>query len=374
MFAKIHFFLLLSKLVDHFFVYLHHKWLFKIVMHYDVTIGIPVYRAVDFIEKTMESALNQTFESIEFLIVDDCGNDGSMDIVKAIKAEHPRGKDIRILCNEKNCGVGYTRNRILNEASGQYLYFLDSDDIMEPDTIQLMTGKMYQYGADVVYGSLERIDLVGQSPDRLMILPNRCIESEGEMALYAFRNYNSFQISACNCLMSISFLRVNHLSFIDTLFWEDLAFTYDMVAKVKRAVLLSEVTYHYQCRSGSLSHYQKRDRYEKSEIQENVSTINYMKGKCRDLIGMGYIPYLCYNLEMNSFYIICHILKNRHRIIPCITYHEMNAILHHPMKLCEILQFKNKLFPNLLLWTISILPPFFSIPIIWCAGRLKGVI
>lgn len=343
-------------------------------MCYDVTIGIPVYRAVDFIEKTMESALNQTYENIEFLVIDDCGNDGSMDIIKSMKAKHPRGKDIRILCNDSNFGVGHTRNRILDEAHGQYLYFLDSDDIMEPDTIQMMIDEMHQYGADVVYGSLERIDLVGQSPTMLMILPNKCFESEDEMALYAFRNYNSFQISVCNCLMSLSFLRDNHLRFIDTVFWEDLAFTYDMVVKAKRAVLLSVVTYHYQCRSGSLSHYQERERYEKEEILENVSTINYMKGKCRDLIEKEYLPFLCYNLEMNSFYIICHILKNRHRIIPCVTYHEMSAILYHPMKLHEILQFKYKLFSNLLLWTISILPPFLFIPIIWCTGRLKSVI
>lgn len=342
-------------------------------MCYDVTIGIPVYKAVDFIEKTMESALNQTFENIEFLVIDDCGNDGSMDIIKSMKVKHPRGKDIRILCNDSNSGVGHTRNRILDEAHGQYLYFLDSDDIMEPDTIQMMTDEMHQYGADVVYGSLERIDLVGQSPTRLMILPNKYLESD-DMALYAFKNYNSFQISVCNCLMNISFLRNNQLRFIDTSFWEDMAFTYDMVVKVKRAVLLSAITYHYQCRSGSLSHYQERDWFEKKEIVENVSTINFMKSKCRDLIGKDYISHLCYNLEMNSFYIICHVLKNHHRIIPRVTYHEMNEILSHPMKLHEILHFKYKLFPNLLLWTISILPPFFSIPIIWCAGRLKGVI
>lgn len=50
-------------------------------MNYVVTIGIPVSKAVDYIENTMESALNQTFDSIEYLIVDDCGNDGTIEIV-----------------------------------------------------------------------------------------------------------------------------------------------------------------------------------------------------------------------------------------------------------------------------------------------------
>ena len=56
-------------------------------MNYIVTIGIPVYKAVDYIEKTMESALNQTFDSIEYLVVDDCGNDGSIDIVERFQKE-----------------------------------------------------------------------------------------------------------------------------------------------------------------------------------------------------------------------------------------------------------------------------------------------
>ena len=71
-------------------------------MQYEVTIGIPIYRAVDYIAKTLESALNQSFESIEYLVVDDFGEDGSMAIVEKLQKEHPRGKDIRLLYNSQN--------------------------------------------------------------------------------------------------------------------------------------------------------------------------------------------------------------------------------------------------------------------------------
>ena len=93
--------------------------------HYEVTIGIPVYRSVDFIRDTMISALNQTFPYIEFLIVDDCGQDRSMDIISQIQKNHQRGNGIRILKNESNKGVGYSRNRMIDEARGRYLYFMD---------------------------------------------------------------------------------------------------------------------------------------------------------------------------------------------------------------------------------------------------------
>ena len=85
-------------------------------MKYEVTIGIPVYKAIDYIERTMESALNQTFASIEYLIVDDYGNDGTINVIERFQREHQRGKDIRILYNKQNLGVGRTRNIILGKA------------------------------------------------------------------------------------------------------------------------------------------------------------------------------------------------------------------------------------------------------------------
>ena len=199
-------------------------------MNYEVTIGIPAYKAVDYIEKTMESALNQTFNSIEYLIVDDCGNDGTI---------HQRGKDIRILYNKQNLGVGKTRNMILEQAQGEYLFFLDSDDVLESDAIEKMVGVARQYQADVVYGSWIRVDNVRHSPSQHNYYPDLMLLKPGELAMYAFKNYSSFRISVCNALYSLSLIRSNHLRFLDTIYWEDLAFTYDLVPKVNRAVLIS---------------------------------------------------------------------------------------------------------------------------------------
>ena len=137
-------------------------------MNYDVTIGIPVYKAVDYIGKTMKSALNQTFNSIEYLIVDDCGEDGSMAIVEKFRVTHPRGASIRILRNDYNQGVGSSRNRIINEANGRYLYFLDSDDQIEQDTISTMMWIMEQYLSDVVYASYEKIDMIHHHTEQPM--------------------------------------------------------------------------------------------------------------------------------------------------------------------------------------------------------------
>ena len=343
-------------------------------MQYEVTIGIPLYRAVDFIEQTLLSALNQSFPNIEFLVVDDCGRDGSIQVVEQLKREHPRGQEIRLLYNKENFGVGATRNRIIDEALGDYLYFLDSDDLVKPETIQLLIDKAKEFKAEVVYGSLDRVDKVNSSETQSFILPDRKLLSEDEMALFAFQNYDGFQISACNCLINLEFLRKNQLRFIDAEFWEDLAFTYEMVTKVSRAVLISDITYHYICRPGSLSHYQERDQLDKAEVQKNIQTIDYLKDKCKALTNKPYLPYLTKNLEMNSFYIACHIIKHAHRIEPKFSNQEIQNVLHHPLSFWEIIKHHPLVFPNFFLWLLGQMPSSIFVPTIRLLGKLKKTI
>ena len=120
-------------------------------MVYDVTIGIPVYRSKAYIRQALESALVQSFPSIEFLIVDDAGNDGSMDIVREIQTTHQRGKNIHIITHHDNQGVSFSRNQIIDEAKGEYLYFMDSDDVIAENTISLMMQNIHQYEAEIVF-------------------------------------------------------------------------------------------------------------------------------------------------------------------------------------------------------------------------------
>ena len=110
-------------------------------MKYDVTIGIPVYNVEPYITQSLESALAQTYPSIEFLLVDDFSSDLSADIVRRFQMNHPRGADIRLLSNPNNLGVSASRNRIIDEARGEYLFFMDADDVIVENAISLL---MYQ--------------------------------------------------------------------------------------------------------------------------------------------------------------------------------------------------------------------------------------
>lgn len=343
-------------------------------MKYEVTIGIPLFKAVDYIKRSLMSAIEQSFPSIEFMIVDDCGEDGSMDIVESLKESHVRGNDIHIIKNPQNLGVGYSRNRIIEEAQGRYLYFMDSDDTIEPYTIHLLMEKIQQHHAQIAYGSYEIVDEIQHIPTRQYVKPSMLLYGEGELAMYAFKYKDVFHFSVCNSLMETEYLRQTEMRFVDAPFWEDMVFTLGLVTKVRCAVMLSNVTYHYLRHPGSLSHYQNREQFDKDEIMKNVGTINYLKQSTIYLKDKHYFPDLCLYLEMNSFYIVCHILKQYHRIFPRITYSEMRQIVRHPIQLYDILQFKHKLLQNLLMWALGVLPiPAFK-PSIWLLGKIKRAI
>ncbi len=340
----------------------------------EVTIGVPVYRSVEYIEASLLSALNQTFQDVEFLIVDDAGNDGSMDVVASLQRNHPRGDKIRILVNSKNMGVSYSRNRIIEEAKGRYLYFMDSDDTIESNTIQLLYEAIIHNHTQIAYGSYEIIDTIGGMPTVKYQKDSLVLTGKDELAMYAFRNNHIFHVSVCNHLVSLEFLRQSNVRFIDTPFWEDMAYTIDLVTKVESAVMLSNITYHYLRHSGSLSHYQNRKTIDKEEIMKNVSVLDILKEKSKLYRGKDYLPYLCCILETNSFYVICYIIRNSRQIHPYFSVNEMRSILYSPFSWTEILSFKKKKIANVGFAFLGILPTFIFLPVLKLLGRIKKVL
>lgn len=341
-------------------------------MKYDVTIGIPVYESVDVIKRSLESALAQTYSSIEFLIVDDCGTDGSMAIVQQFQVEHPRGTDIHIVRHTENLGVSTARNRIIDDAQGDYLSFMDSDDVIAENAIELMMQNVRQYDAEIVFGSYEKIETTGQRT--VYQYPHLQLLHEDELATFAYRKYAGIQASACNYLVKASILKEHHHRFIDTNYWEDLVFTFDLVTLVKCAVLLPEITYTYLCREGSLSHYQHRQQISKDEIMKNVHSIEHLKKTSSILYNKVYYPNRCVNIALTDFYIACYILKRRKGIIPYINNCEIKSIMRHPAKWSQIVHFKHSRLKNVLLYMIGKVPSYLCVATIYCCGKMKKLL
>lgn len=341
-------------------------------MNYDVTIGIPVYQSVDCVKQSIESALSQSYSSIEFLIIDDASHDGTIDIIKDLQTSHPRGKDIHIVSHIDNLGVSKSRNEIIEKAQGDYLYFMDSDDIIAPNTISLLMQNIRQYDAEIALGSYEKIETSGKRT--VYQYPLLQLLEKDALATYAYRKYAGIQASACNYLIKISLLRDNKIRFIDTDYWEDLVFTFDLVTYISRAVLLPDITYTYLCREGSLSHYQQRRNISKDEIMQNVKAINHLKQTSSILYNKVYFPHRCINIMMTDFYIACNILKRRNDIQPSISNKEIKMVMLHPATWNQICCFKQSRYGNLALYFMGKLPASLCVSTIWFLGKMKKLI
>ena len=341
-------------------------------MNYDVTIGIPFYRSVDTIDQTLESALSQTYESIEFLLIDDAGGDGSSVKVKDIIQHHPRGEDVRIISHEQNMGVAMSRNEIIDKAQGEFVYFLDSDDVIDENAISLLMKHARKHDAEIVFGSYEKVDLDGQKT--LYNYPCKVFTESDQLAAFAYRKYGGIQASACNYIVKTSLLRTNKHYFLNSNYWEDLVFTFDLVTLVSRAVFLPDVTYSYFCRPNSLSHYQERENVSKEEIMQTVQIIDHLKRCPPHMIYKSYFPDRCCQVVMTDFYIACRILKLSNHIMPKVLNTEIKQLMRHPVAFRHICSFRQSRMKNLFLYIIGKLPAFLCVFTVWCLGKAKKLI
>lgn len=334
-------------------------------MAYEVTIGIPVYNVEKYIRLTMDSALAQTFESIEFLVLDDCGTDASISIVREYQQTHPRGKDIRIIRQPHNMGIGIGRNRIVSEAKGKYLYFLDADDSISANSIELLYSSVVHYNADIACGSYCRVEEFGDSVNKQnWQFPSMCFLREDEFACYAYQKYDLFPANVWNFLIKVEIFRKNNIVFPDTNYWEDFSVTMDLPTYIERAVLLPDITYYYYCRYGSLSNFQHRSFISKNEIQKTIEMMGDIKRNSDRIKKKSYFPGRMYKVMMSHFYIVCTIVSKRTVISPSFSNREIRDVMHSPLTFNETLNLKGWRLKNLFLYFLGVLPPFISVGII----------
>ena len=114
-----------------------------------VSIVVPVYNVESYIEECLQSVCSQTYENLEIICVDDVGNDRSMDVVRSFAVKDCR---IKIIEHDKNKGLAEARNTGLEHVSGDYVFFLDSDDWLSIDAIEKFVRSAKVGEPDIVVG------------------------------------------------------------------------------------------------------------------------------------------------------------------------------------------------------------------------------
>lgn len=122
-----------------------------------VSVLVPVFKVEEYIERCVRSLYEQTAEDLEFVFVDDCTPDRSVQIINQVLKDYPwRREQTIIIHHKKNSGLAAARNTAVEAASGEFVFHLDSDDWLEPKAIELLVKKQKETESDIVSGAAIR--------------------------------------------------------------------------------------------------------------------------------------------------------------------------------------------------------------------------
>lgn len=214
-----------------------------------VSIIIPVYKVEQYVAACINSVINQDYcGKIECIIVDDCGGDRSIDIVKESLASYSGTIAFSILVHEHNAGLSAARNTGIRNASGDYLFFLDSDDEIPADAITRLCAPVLEQSLDVVVGEYA---FSGKSLDINVKIPRGTV-LKGNDVLQSYER-RDWPMTACNKLYRTGFLRGNELSFREGIIHEDELWSFKVACLADSLIAVDAPTYIYNIREGSIT-------------------------------------------------------------------------------------------------------------------------
>ena len=144
-----------------------------------VSILVPVYNVEKYIERCAVSLFEQTYENIEYVFVNDCTPDGSIQVLEQVMKRYPlREKSTRIINHTVNRGLAAARNTGVENCSGEFVVHVDSDDYVELNAVEILVNQQLRSKADIVTGMMLCHDVNGDS-----LLPHPHYKTKDEMVL-----------------------------------------------------------------------------------------------------------------------------------------------------------------------------------------------
>ena len=205
-----------------------------------VTICIPVYNVEKYIEKCCRSLFEQTYENIEYIFVDDCSPDDSIKIIKKILYEYPqRENTVKFIKHKINRGLAAARNTGIDATSGEYILFVDSDDYLDNNTVELLIDKSEKEHADVVIFDTCRI-----YPNEKQII-RRTVPDTKEETIRKILTHK-LAPSVWGKLFKASIIKNNNVKFIEGInVGEDYCTSSRIIYYANKIVHCPDCTYNY---------------------------------------------------------------------------------------------------------------------------------
>lgn len=240
-----------------------------------ISIIVPIYNAELYLDKCIKSILAQTYRNFELLLIDDGSKDGSLNCCNNYAKQDNRIK----FFTQVNSGVSITRNRGIELSQGEYITFVDSDDWIKPNYLQVLYDALQpNLGCGLVIASLERCSKVGIVPVEIpaILLAQKDISRLVTDFLEERITYS------CSKLLSRKIIMENNLRFITNLScFEDLLFTLDYALHADYVNIIDEKIYCYRANDNvcSLSVKINSFEHEMQTINELLHRLNSYKSK-----------------------------------------------------------------------------------------------
>lgn len=221
-----------------------------------VTICIPVYNVEKYIERCARSLFEQTLDDLEFIFVDDCTPDRSIEILKSIIEEYQlrfaeKNYTARIERMPTNSGLAAVRRQGYQFASGDYITFCDSDDLMPADAIETLYNLAIESGADIVSGDMEWLYEDGTTKRYYLSLPY----GNDSESVYRALLYKTYSHNLCSKLFKSNLLKeYDYITLMNATNGEDGMLFYQVLQHSKKTVHVNQVVYHYIQHSQSSTH------------------------------------------------------------------------------------------------------------------------
>ena len=206
-----------------------------------ISVIVPCYNVEKFVEKCIDSLINQTYDNIEIIAIDDQSKDNTFEVLKKLKEKY--GEKITLYQNEKNKGLAYTRNFGVSKANGKYVGFIDSDDYIDPHYYEVLVEKIINEKADLVVNDIQLVDENGK------YIGNVNKACNGEISKLSIID-NGLCASACNKLLRKDLL-VKY-PFLEGKINEDVASIIPIIVNSNKIAYTDKAVYFYVQRSNSI--------------------------------------------------------------------------------------------------------------------------
>ena len=211
-----------------------------------------MYQVEQYLAICLKSITDQTMtDGVECILVDDCGSDRSLFIAKDF-IEHYQGNVLfRIVERKKNGGLSAARNSGIDVASGEYVYFLDSDDEITPNCLEIMWSLVEKYGkVNLVQGAFFEDEKYANSISNIKF-PEFCT-CQTEIKTFLLQ-YLGDIVGAQSRLINLSFLKEHHLYFEEGIIHEDNLWTFFLSKYVRTMAYCDVCTYYHRYNPNSIT-------------------------------------------------------------------------------------------------------------------------